>query len=178
MKIKNYLTLLGSLILLSCHCGKTVTSASVTTSVVNKDIQVTRGAKAIVYKTVKDYSQYVPVTMNAQKTKIISCPAPSDVYYKGELAIPTKLKNGYLLDNRGINENVAFLSYTYKKYSQLKEIPSAEELMSKILDNNPLTELWNCGDRSQYKDEIKDVNTLIDTGFPGCKKAKIFRMTL
>ena len=68
---------------------------------------------AIVYKTIKDFSDFVPVIMNAERTKIVSYPAPTDLSLSAK---PTALKNGYWLDNRGISENVVFLNYTYKAY--------------------------------------------------------------
>ena len=37
--------------------------------------------QVVVYKTTKDYSQLVPIIMNAEKTKIISYPAPVDVFF-------------------------------------------------------------------------------------------------
>lgn len=130
-------------------------------------------ASVIIYKTTKDYSDLVPVIMDAGRTKIVSYPAPSDLFFRSELAKPTGLKKGYLLDNRGINENVAFLKYTYETYSKLTEAPSLKEMMLNITDKYPLKEMIYCGKRNQYKDEIKELNALIDKGFPGCKKAAI-----
>jgi len=123
---------------------------------------------ALVYKTRKDYSQFVPVTMNVEKTKIVSYPDPTDIYYKGKLAYPTHLSKGYLLDNRGISTNVAFLDYTYETYSQLKEPLTMDLMMRHLLDKSPLIELWNCGSRPGFKDEVKELNFLIENGFTGC----------
>ena len=125
-------------------------------------------APALVYKTRKDYSKYVPVLMNAEKTKIVSYPHPSDIFFRGKLAYPTSLKEGYFLDNRGIGKNVAFLDFTYESYSQLKKAPTMEELMSNILDKEPLLNLWDCGARDRFSDETIELNDLIEKGFPGC----------
>ena len=133
-------------------------------------------ASVIIYKTTKDFSDLVPVIMDAGRMKIVSYPAPTDLFYQSELAKPTDLKNGYLLDNRGISENVVFLKYTYENYSKLTEAPSLKELMSNIADKYPLKEMIYCGKRNQYKEEIKELNVLIEKGFPGCKKAKITPM--
>src|ERR1044071_4992028 len=76
--------------------------------------QFTPGPPAIVYKTKADYSNYVPVILSEDKSKIVSYPDPKDV----QSAAPVKLKNGYLLDNRGINKNVAFLRWTYEEYKK------------------------------------------------------------
>lgn len=127
-------------------------------------------ASALVYKTRKDYSQFVPVIMNDAKTEIISYPDPTDVYYKGTLAYPTVLVKGYLLDNRGISPNIAFLNYTYEEYSKLKALPAMGTLMKKIKDKNPLLELWNCGLRTNFKNEVEEINLLINNNFAGCKQ--------
>ena len=130
---------------------------------------------AIVYKTTKDYSNLVPVIMNDERTKIVSYPDPLDLLTDGKLAVPTPLNQGYLLDNRGINENVVFLSYTYENYSRLKEVPAMSELISKIIDKYPLSALIYCGARSEYQNDIGKLNELIDNGFTGCKKIDVYR---
>lgn len=143
-----------------------------TTQVVkqNNNKHSVRSPKTIVYKTVRDYHMNVPVLMDKQKQNIISYPAPSDVFYKGKLAIPTLLKNNYWLDNRGINVNVVFTSYTYNEYAKLPKAPSLEILKAKIIDYNPLLEMHECGFRSDYNDEVKELNAIIDAGFPNCKR--------
>lgn len=133
---------------------------------------------AIVYKTIADFSNLVPVIMNSEKTKIISYPAPTDLYYNGKPSLPTVLKNGYLLDNRGINENVVFLKYTYNEYQHFETAPSISEMMTKIAEKYPLSELYYCGHRNQYKNEVEELNTIIDKGFLNCKKAYIIQMSV
>lgn len=129
--------------------------------------------KIVIYKTIKDYSNYVPVTMNASKTEIISYPAPSDLLLDGKTTTPTKLKNGYLLDNRGINENVVFLKYTYEDYSKLKEAPSLSEMKKNILEKYPLSGLIYFEKSMIREITVKSLNKLIDTDFEGCKKIDI-----
>ena len=73
-------------------------------------------APVIVYKTRANFYNMVPVTLNQDKDRIVSYPAPSDLYFEGELALPGKLKKGYLLDRRGINVNTVFTSFTYEEY--------------------------------------------------------------
>jgi len=141
-----------------------------------KSNQHSAGQQSIVYKTTGNFDDYVPVIMNVEKTKIVTYPAPTDLFYKGVLAKPTILKNGYLLDNRGITENVVFLNYTYEAYSKLKEAPALNELLKNIKEKYPLKELIYCGLRYQYKNEVKELNVLIDAGFPNCKRAKIIPM--
>ena len=141
-----------------------------------KSNQQSAGQQSIVYKTTDNFDDYVPVIMNVEKTRIVAYPAPTDLFYKGVLAKPTILKNGYLLDNRGITENVVFLNYTYEAYSKLKEAPALNELLKNIKEKYPLKELIYCGLRYQYKNEVKELNVLIDAGFPNCKRAKIIPM--
>lgn len=119
------------------------------------------GPSTLVYKTRKDYYNNVPVTLSEDKSKIVNYPATSDVYYKGKLAYPTKLEKGYLLDNRGINTNTAFLSLTYEEYIKLKEVPALSDLYALIIDKDPIKELYNCGNRYKFKDEINELNEII-----------------
>lgn len=137
---------------------------------------ISTAQQAVVYKTTVDLTDYVPVIMNEGKTKIISYPAPTDLFYEGKLAKPTILKNGFLLDNRGISENVVFLNYTYEVYCKLKVAPDLSDMLKNIKVKYPLKELVNCGSRYQYKDQVKELNMLIDAGFPNCKRAKIIPM--
>ena len=127
---------------------------------------------AIVYKTKADYNNNVSVTMDSKKGKIISYPAPTDLYYRGNLALPSKLKNGYLLDNRGINTNSVFTSFTYQEYSKLYSAPSIDTLLEKIIDKDPFVEIYNCGNRADYKNETKELNKIIDSNFKKCKRLK------
>ncbi len=115
----------------------------------------------LLYKTKADYSKNIPVVLSADKSEIISFPDIKDIYFKGKFAYPTLAEQGYLIDNRGIGINVAFISYTYEEYSQLKETPSAADLYNKIIDNAPLTELYNLGPRYNYVSIPEDVNEVI-----------------
>ena len=117
--------------------------------------------RLLIYKMRKDYSQNVPIILSSDKKTIASYPHPRDVYTNTKLALPTKLKNGYWIDNRGINENVAFLSYTYEEYAALHDVPPLDILYSKIIDNDPLIEMWDCGRRYNYNDLIGDLNEII-----------------
>jgi hypothetical protein len=124
-----------------------------------------------VYKTKADYSKNVPVLLSDDKKIIVSYPAPTDVYYNGNLAYPNNLPKNYLLDNRGIGLNVAFLKMTYDEYSQLKAVPSLKELYDQIIDKDPLTELCNCGNRNQFND-IEVLNQLVKKNLSKCKRLK------
>jgi len=166
MKIK-WLIVVCVLLVVACKPNKQIAakmeiSANATRSLVNKP--------TVVYKTTKDFSDFVPVIMNAERTKIVSYPAPTDLSLNSK---PTKLKNDYLLDNRGISENVVFLNYTYEAYINLKIAPSFVEMQKNILEKYPLKEMFLCGSRYRFKEEVNELNALIDAGFPGCKKMDI-----
>lgn len=133
------------------------------------DYETKSTAPTLVYKTRADYFNRVPVLMNAEKNRIVSYPDPTDLRNGNGLALPTRLCNGYLLDNRGIGINVAFLTYTYKTYGALSKAPELNQLMDSLLDKNPLTELWDCGSRSHYNNEVDELNALIEKGFPNGK---------
>ncbi len=122
---------------------------------------VSAGPKVIIYKTSEDYFDKVPVTLSEDKSKIVSFPGIKDVYFEGELAYPTRLINGFLLDNRGINENSAFLKLTYEEYSNLDKTPEVAELFTMIVNDNPFTEMYNCGKKFDYKDLVTELNDQI-----------------
>jgi hypothetical protein len=127
----------------------------------------------IVYRTKSDYSMYVPVMLSPDKSKIESYPDIKDIYFNGKLSVPTLLAKGFLLDNRGIGLQVAFLDYTYEDYSRLSSTPNATVLMSHLLDKDPLVEMYQCGPRSQYTDIEQELNALINSGkLNTCKKLK------
>jgi ABC-type Fe3+-hydroxamate transport system substrate-binding protein len=123
---------------------------------------------AIVYKTVKDYSKNVAIYLSEDKKTITGYPAPTDVSIGN---YPTLLKKGYLLDNRGIGKNIAFISLTYEEYAALKKLPSIAELENMIIDRNPIKEMYFCGNRAQYSD-VSELNKLIDNKFKGCQRVK------
>ncbi len=131
------------------------------------------GPPVIIYKTKKDYSQNIPVGLSPDKKHLASFPAVSDIYYNGVLATPQSLNDGFLLDNRGIGPDVAFLSITYSEYSRLKKTPPADSLFKLVIDNDPLTEMYNCGIRFEYEDIVSELNVKIKNGeVSGFKKLK------
>lgn len=113
----------------------------------------------VIYKTNGDYFQNVPITLSADKEKIISYPAPTDIKVGGELALPTKLAKGYLLDNRGIGVNSVFTKYTYSEYASLTHSPSLNDLKQSVIDNNPFSEIWI----SKEYLSVEEINKLINT---------------
>ena len=125
--------------------------------------QFVPGPPALVYKTSEDYNNLVPVILSDDKTEIVSYPAPTDVTTGNGYQTPTVLNGGYLLDNRGIGKNVAFLKLTYEEYSKLPYPPEPKELYELIIDTDPLTELCNCGNKSAFRDITKQLNEMIET---------------
>jgi len=136
------------------------------------------GAPVVIYKTNGDYRHLVPVMMNEARTEILSYPDPADVWFEGRLAVPSLLNKGYLLDNRGINEHVVFLSYTYEEYSRMEQAPTLEQMMQHIRERYPLVEMYRCGLRSEYRNLIEEVNVLIDRSFSNCEKSPLMPMQM
>ncbi len=126
--------------------------------------QLIPGPPALVYRTKGDYYSLVPILLSEDKAQIISYPHPHDLKTDKGYALPDSLNNGYLLDNRGIGANVAFLSLTYEEYANLQEVPPVSELYKKIVDKDPLTELCNCGLKASFTDPVQQLNQLIDSG--------------
>ena len=138
-----------------------------------ENLATAAGPPVIIYKTKMDYSSNVPVILSDDKSRITSYPGIKDIMYKGNFAYPTELTDGFLLDNRGINENVAFLDYTYEEYSKLDKTPASDELMGHIMEYDPLVEMYNCGTRYDYKNMVDELNTIIAEGsYKGCEKLK------
>jgi hypothetical protein len=126
-------------------------------------------APVIVYKTKKDCTHKVPVTLNETKDQVLSYPAPKDLLAGDELALPIRLKKGFLLDRRGINANTAFTSYTYEAYSGLTSPPSGKELLESIEDTTPFEIIYYCGKRNSYGDLVKELNQKIRAGMKDCE---------
>jgi len=124
----------------------------------------TPGPRVFVYKTSDNYYLHVPVILSKDKKTVVSYPAPTDLFYNGDLAFPVKLENGYLLDRRGIGEGCAFLQWTYYEYSRLDKTPDQEELLKMILNADPLTELYDCGKRNNFRDIESELNLIIREG--------------
>ena len=127
----------------------------------------------IIYKTKEDYSDKVPVTLSDDKSKIISYPDSRDLIRNGELTLPIELHNGFLLDQRGIDQNVAFLSISYGTFTRAMRVYTIGQLYDLILDKDPLTEMYDCGNKNDFKNVVEDLNAKIDSGdLDGFRKLK------
>ena len=132
------------------------------------------GPAVLVYSTTTDHDDHVPVMLSDDGKTIISYPDPADLRTSNGPPKPTDLGNGYRLDNRGIGPNVAFLSMGYAEYAALEKAPSTAELMSMIMDRDPLKELYHCGPRTKYTDATSELKKIVEAGELGsrCKKLK------
>lgn len=128
------------------------------------------GPPAIIYKTKQDYSGKVAVMLSEDRQQIIAYPDPKDIARRGPGVKPTLLEGGYLLDNQGINERVAFTRYTFAEYAALEEVPPMEQLQASIIDNNPLLEMCICGNRKQYAELEKSMNEHIADKLTKCEQ--------
>ena len=152
------------LLLITLTLGIMACSAKRETGVV----QASR-APLLIYKMKQNYSQQVPVGMNADKTKIISYPGPKDLIIGGETAVPTQLIRGYWLDNRGIGPNTVITSFSYDEYIQMESPPTPEELMKSIIDKEPFTEMYRIDLKRDDVDLISKLNSLIRNDLRDCK---------
>jgi hypothetical protein len=148
--------------MVSCSNSKKMNNSKEAENEVSEEKTVA-GPPVIIYKTNDDYFDKVPVTLSEDKSEIVSYPGIKDVFYKGEFAYPTKLSNGFLLDNRGIGGNTAFLNITYEDYSKMEKAPSKEFLYGNILDKDPFTEMYNCGIKYEYKNIVDELNEAIES---------------
>jgi hypothetical protein len=157
-----FIPILGILAFAACDSGKSLAQNEKGRTVIKP--QFTAGPPTLVYKTRKDYTNHVPVLLSGDKTKIVSYPDPKDFSNLEKYPLPILLSKGYLLDERGIGLNVAYLSLTYKEYAALEKAPSLAEMMNMIIDKDPLTELCNCGNRQTFTHVEAQLNDLINSG--------------
>lgn len=118
----------------------------------------------VVYKTNGNWNEYVPVTLNPERTAVVSYPAPSDLVG----ATPVKLRDGFLLDRRGISTNTAFTRWTYAEYAALPEPPSTKEILANIIPEAKVTAIYRTNIPVGTPDAVTLCNEAISSGFKGC----------
>ena len=153
------------ILILICLIGCCTTNKNTrinTDTTMNFKPDYSAGPPTVVYKTRADYYYNVPVILSEDKSEIVSYPHPNDIKIDSNFQLPTRLNGGYLLDNRGITKNVAFLKLTYEEYSKLENPLSLKEMYDLIIDKDPLTEFCNCGNRLIFKDLSEQLNKLIE----------------
>lgn len=126
---------------------------------------------AVIYKTSGDYYDNVPVGMDATRRRVVSYPAPSDLRVGGQLAMPVRLSDGYLLDRRGVNERTAFLDYTYEEYAALPAPPTARQLERHVIARTPFTEMYFVERRGG--EDVAYYERVVASGFEGCERADL-----
>ena len=153
---------------LAACCGKKDAAQATTTGT---------GASSpytLVYRTSTDHADHVPVILSDDKKTIVSYPHPKDLKTANGYPVPSALGKDYLLDNRGIGVNVAYLNMTYEQYAALTEAPSMDELEAAIIDRDPLVEMCECARRTEFKDPVKELSAWVEAGEleKHCKKLK------
>lgn len=116
--------------------------------------------RIIIYKTRNNYDNKVPVKLSSDKNRIISYPAMTDLYINDEFRKPIPLRDGFLLDVKGISLNTVFLDITYVEYSKLTEI-DLDYLFKNISDFEPFIEIYDCGPSTNYRNIIEQLNDKI-----------------
>ncbi len=141
-------------------CSTTKETAAVIPSVIAPAPTgvISGGAKALphifIYRMKADYSNLVPVTMNRERTEIVSYPAKSDIRPSAK---PVALNDGWYLDRRGIGQNTVFTDYTYEQYANLEKTPAVAELMEHIIEKHPIIDLYDCGTKPLSIDELNEL---------------------
>ncbi len=168
MRLSNKV-ILTALLLAGCQSAQQSMTPTTTRTV---PLDFSAGRPTIVYKTKQDYTNKVAIMLTADKTQIASYPHPQDIAKRKEEVKPTRLAEGYLLDNQGINQYVAFTNYTFEEYAALPQTPSLVELKARIIDADPLQYLCHCGNRNQFKSLEVSLNELIAQNLTPCKILK------
>lgn len=155
------------LAILLVHCSSAPKKVS------NPHLQKGMTKRVIIYKTRFNYYNFVPVTMNKEKTEIMSYPAKEDLLLDSMFTLPIPLESGFMLDKRGINAQSAFLNMPYLEYYQMKEIPRVDSLFNMIKDADPFEEIYDCGAATDYSDVVKELKQKIkEKDFSKFKKIK------
>lgn len=95
-----------------------------------------------VYKTKKNFSKLLPVTLSPDKKEIIGYPHPKDVVNDSSYNYPSKLFGDYWIDRIGINVNTGYLNITLKDYAELSEPLTPTQMMSILIEDSPFLEIW------------------------------------
>ncbi|MEM8967256.1 MAG: hypothetical protein AAGE93_12620 [Bacteroidota bacterium] len=146
--LRTYISVLMLSVLVSCSQRTTMP-------------QTISTAPVIIYQTKTDYSQYVPVRLSNDGSRIVAYPAPSDVRQGDSYRYPVLLDKGYYWDQQGVSPNTAFLSITYTEYAALETTPNPETLLANILDRTPFLEMYHAGSVGDYRQIELELNKII-----------------
>lgn len=109
-------------------------------------------APVFIYKPKKEeYAQHIMVALDETKTKIASYPSRRDA----KAQVPDKLGYGFFLDKTGIKTNMVVLKYTIQEWVAMDPTPSQEDMLQNILDDQPFEEIYYCGKRSDFGDNVE-----------------------
>lgn len=129
---------------------------------------------AIIYRTTRDYSRNVAVTLDATRTRITAFPDPADV--RNGIAEPISLGNGYMLDRRGIGPTAAFLDFTYDEYAAMPQAPSPDSLIKHVVDAAPFTEMYALPITAvQAAADTARCRRYVAEGFAGCRPVALMQ---
>jgi hypothetical protein len=105
--------------------------------------------------------------------RITSFPDPADIRSQGKGVRPTGLNGGFLLDNRGIGPDVAYLSLTWEEYAAMNQAPNPETLSGLIAEKDPVVSMFRCHLPDRSEASIAKLNEMIRAGrFSDCEKIK------
>ncbi len=129
--------------------------------------------QTIIYKTKANFDNLVPVGLSDNKKEVVSLPAPTDLFNGNNLRTPIQLHNGYLLDQRGIGPNTAFIKTTYQEYSKRSQPMSSPEILNNIKETDPIIEMYSCKYKGAPSELVDWLNDLIDKGQLSTKCTKL-----
>lgn len=120
--------------------------------------------QASIYRTSQDVDAYVPVQVNPASGELISYPAPGDIT---GASMPVVLKDGWLLDRRGVSPGTRFVRYTYSQYAALPQAPTPAQLMEAIIPGARVVEIATLPAPVGTVTPAQ-ADSLISAGLPGC----------
>ena len=124
--------------------------------------------RAVVYRTDRDYSGLVAVTLDATGRRIVSFPDPADL--RGADPRPLPLRDGWLLDRRGVGPRTAFLDISVSDYAALEKAPQADSLLRHVKARSPFTEMYALPlTADEARRDTAACNRIIAGGLKGCK---------
>jgi hypothetical protein len=163
-----------ALVLLSSACQSNKKAGSESRNLFQP--QFTPGPPAIVYKTKKDYANYVPVELSEDRKSIVSYPSREDILSDSTGSLkPTQLNGFYYLDNRGISARTVFLKMSLEEYAHLDTALSLQSMYGMILDKTPFETMCHCGNKSVFDSIVPQLNAIIakDSLKQLCKEMKL-----
>ena len=116
-----------------------------------------------------DYSELVAVTLDATGKRIVSFPDPADL--RGTDPRPLPLRDGWLLDRRGVGPRTAFLDINVSDYAALEKAPSADSLLRHVKVRSPFTEMYALPlTADEARRDTAACNRIIAGGLKDCKE--------